>query len=87
MPGLKLPRQEIGQRGDEIYATVLRDILEPRCNGQFVAIDVESQDYKVADEAMDASDRLRQRHPDAQVLVTRVGFPSAFIARKVRSRT
>lgn len=87
MPGLRLSRQEIGRRGDEIYTTVLRDILEPQCNGQFVAIDVESQDYEVADEAMDASDRLRQRHPDAQVLVTRVGFPAAFVARGVRSRS
>ena len=81
MPGLRLPRQEIGQRGDEIYSTMLRDVLEPQYNGQFVAIDVESQDYELADEAMDASDRLRQRQPDGQVLVKRVGYPAAFFAR------
>lgn len=85
MPGLRLPRQEIGQRGDEIYLTTLRGVLEPRCNGQFVAIDVESHDYEVADEAMDASDRLRQRHINAQVLVKRVGFPASFFARGARS--
>lgn len=74
----RLARNEIGQRGREIYETRLRAVLEPEHDGQFVAIDVESAEFEVADEAQDASDRLWERCPGAQILIERVGHPSAF---------
>ena len=81
MPTLKLTPQEIGDRGKAIYILNLRVLLEPHYHGQFVAIDVDSGDYEISDEAHSASDRLRLRHPDAQVLVERIGFPAAFHVR------
>lgn len=84
MPVRRLPREEIGERGVQIYEHKLRSILEPQFNGQFVAIDVESEDYEVASEAREASIRLRERHPEAQVLVERVGYPAAFVALNCR---
>ena len=86
MPERRLPREEIGERGVQIYEHKLRLILEPQFNGQFVAIDVESEDYEVASEARDASIRLRERHPEAQVLVERVGYPAAFVALNWRNQ-
>ena len=44
----RLAREEIGDRGSAIYASKLRPLLEPQCRGQFVAIDVETEDYEVA---------------------------------------
>lgn len=82
MSVLRLPREEIGVRGEAIYASKLRAILEPQDRGRFVAIDVETEDYEVADEAHEASDRLHERHPAAQVLVERIGYPAAFQARR-----
>lgn len=76
----RLARDEIGDRGVAIYTFKLRPLLEPQCHGQFVAIDVETEDYEVADEALEASNRLHQRHPEAQVLVERIGYPAAFFA-------
>ena len=78
----RLAREEIGDRGVAIYASKLRPLLEPQFRGKFVAIDVETEDYEVADEAHEASDRLHQRHPAAQVLVERIGYPAAFSARR-----
>jgi hypothetical protein len=86
MPDRRLLRDEIGERGVQIYERKLRLILEPQFNGQFVAIDVESEDYEVASEAREASIRLRERHPNAQVLVERVGFPAAFVALNWRKQ-
>ncbi len=83
MSVLRLAPQEIGVRGEAIYASQLRMILEPQHRGQFVAIDVESEDYEVADEAHEASDRLHQRRPSAQMLVERIGYPAAFRVRRV----
>lgn len=76
----RLEREEIGRRGTEIYQAKLRAILEPEFDGMFVAIDVESGNYEVADEAGDASDRLWAKVPDAQILVERIGHRAAFHA-------
>ena len=80
MPIRRLSRDEIGERGVAIYDSKLRSILEPQLHGKFVAIDVESEDYEVADETAAACDRLWERCPDAQVLVERIGYPAAFNA-------
>ena len=80
----RLARNEIGDRGVAIYTSKLRPLLEPQCHGQFVAIDVETEDYEVADEADEASDRLWERCPNAQILVERIGYPAAFHALGVR---
>jgi hypothetical protein len=81
MPTRRLLREEIGELGVQIYESRLRAVLEPQFHGQFVAIDVESEDYEVANEAAIASDRLWARRPDAQVLIERIGYPAAFDAR------
>ncbi len=86
MPERRLPREEIGERGVRIYEQKLRSILEPQFKGQFVTIDVETEDLEVASEARDASNRLRERHPEAQVLVERVGYPAAFVALGCRKQ-
>ena len=80
----RLARDEIGNRGVAIYESKLRSILEPECRGQFVAIDVETEDYEVACDGVEASDRLSNRRPDAQILVERIGYPAAFHALGVR---
>ena len=82
----RLAREEIGDRGSAIYISKLRPLLEPQCRGQFVAIDVETEDYEVASDADVASDRLWERRPDAQILVERIGYPAVFHALNMQSR-
>ena len=43
-----------------------------------MAVDVESGDYEVADDALMASTGLRNRRPKASVYLMRVGRPTAF---------
>lgn len=83
----RLQRDEIGRRGNEIYQSKLRALLEPQFDGKFVAIDVESGEYELADEAGDASDLLWARLPDAQILIERVGHRAAFHAFTSEART
>ena len=47
----RLSRDEIGIRGTEIYECQLRSTLDATVLDQFVAIDVETAEYEVADEA------------------------------------
>ena len=80
MPGLRLPDREVADRGKAIYRNRLKELLEPTSRDKLVAIDVESEDYEVADETLDAMDRLLERHPEAQIWVERVGNSGAFKA-------
>ena len=69
------PRKEAVHLGKEIY---LRDILpqvETEHFGDYVAIDVETGDWAVADTTRLAVDRLLEQHPDAvDILCERVGY-------------
>ncbi len=86
MTTTRLPKHEVGERGRRIYQSRLPGLLEAGLKGLFVAIDVVSEECEVAEEARDAGERLRAKHPDAQVLVERIGYPAAFSALGLRSR-
>lgn len=80
----RLSRDEIGERGSAIYESRLRSKLERTSLDQFVAIDVESAEYEVAEEAHLAGAQLRARLADPQIFVARVGHRAAFHARSQR---
>jgi hypothetical protein len=66
-------KEEIAKRGDEIYERDIRPRLKPKDQGKFVAIDIDSGEYVVAADESGASHRLRDRVPDAQIWLLRVG--------------
>ena len=69
----RLSREEVAERGDEIYDTHISPIVKAEDMGCYVVIDVESGDYEIDRNELAASDRLRARHPDAQTWLRRVG--------------
>ena len=71
-------KEEIARRGDEIFERDIRPRLKPEDNGRFVAIDIETRGFEIADEALTASDRLRERVPQAQTWLLRVGSPCVY---------
>lgn len=79
----RLSRDEIGRRGSEFYEADLKALLEPTSLDQFVAIDVETGEYEVAEEAHLAGEMLRKRLSDPQIFVARVGHRAAFHALRV----
>jgi hypothetical protein len=71
----RLPKVEIATRGDALYESVVRPRLTPDDVGKFCAIDVETSDFEVNAEQLTAGNNLRQRVPDAQIWMVRVGYP------------
>ena len=73
-------REELARRARDLYERRIREIVEADADneGRFVAVDVESGDYEVADDALMASAGLRRRRPEASVYLMRVGRPTAF---------
>ena len=71
-------REETARLGKEIYERDIRRLVEGDYHGEVVAIDVGSGSYALGKNALAASDRLRNQHPDAQVWLMRVGHRTLY---------
>ena len=74
--GQPAPSEEIARLGDEIYERDVRKQVVADHDGEYVAIDVESGKWAVADEvARRCRERLREKQPEAiDVWLLRVGY-------------
>jgi hypothetical protein len=80
--------EEIGQRGQEIYETRLRDRVETEANiGKIISIDVETGDYEIDDDLIKAGDRLLARHPGASLYGARIGYDAVCAVGGALART
>jgi hypothetical protein len=66
-------KEEFVRRGDAIFESEIRAKLSRENPRSFVAIDIETGAYEVDADEMTASKRLRDRVPDAQIWMRRVG--------------
>ena len=78
MPFADYQPGEIAARGEKIYQEQIRSRVYPAEKGKFLIIDVESGDYELDEKAIVASQRLRQRRPDAVNFGMKVGYVAAF---------
>ena len=65
--------EQLSARGRALYDNTLKAVLEPRYNGQEVAIHLDSGDYEVAKNTPHARRALRARHPDGLIMTTNIG--------------
>jgi hypothetical protein len=77
-PQPRYSKDEFARRGEEIFARDIRPHLKPGHEEDFVLIDIETGAYEIDANELEASDRLRARHPDAQVWMRRVGSRIAY---------
>jgi hypothetical protein len=70
-------QEETARRGQEIYARVVRPTLSEEDVGKFVEVDIESEDFEVDPDMIQAAPRLLARRPDAQLWLERVGYVAA----------
>ena len=66
--------EEAGRLGDEIYERDIRPQVEEAHHGKIVAIDVDSGDYVIDDNALAASERLLAQNPGADIWCVKVGY-------------
>ena len=69
---------EVCDRGEQIYEEQIKHLVEPDHNGKFIVIDIESEDYEIAENMLIAEDRLKGRRPEAVGFGARVGHNSAY---------
>ncbi len=66
-------KEEFAQKGDRIYENQIRSLVEKEYIGHIVAIDIETGNYEIAEDTMTATRQLRQRIPDSQTWVIKIG--------------
>lgn len=80
--------EEIGRRGQEIYDQKLRPLVETKENiGKIISIDIETGDYEIDDDLIQAGDRLLARHPGAALYGVRIGYDAVYAVGGSPSRT
>ena len=77
MPYSDYVSEAIVARGEDIYQR-FRHELEPRHKGQFFVVDIETEDYEIADEDLVATERLLAKYPDAVTYRLQIGFGAAY---------
>ena len=74
----RLSSDEIWRRGDEWYDNHIRSIVETEENiGKIITLDVETGDYEITTwlNSYQGSDKLLTKHPDAELIQIRIGYP------------
>jgi predicted nucleic acid-binding Zn-ribbon protein len=66
-------KEEFARQGDELYEHKVRPNIDRNDEGKFVVINIDTGDYEIDIDELDAYDRLIARHPESQVWVMQVG--------------
>jgi len=77
MSSTTMDHRELARRGRDYYDRVLRAKLEPEHKGKFLALEVETGDYALGDNSLEALDRAEAQHPDSVFYILRVGYRTA----------
>jgi hypothetical protein len=73
-------KEEHVDKGEEIYGKI-KEELEPEHKGEFVAIEVDTGDYFVGKDPIEADEKAREKYPDAVFFLARIGYRAAFVRR------
>ncbi|MYD59984.1 MAG: hypothetical protein F4W91_02985 [Gemmatimonadetes bacterium] len=65
--------EKTARRGDKIYDRAIRPHVETTHYGKVVAIDIDTESYIIADNALAASERLLKQYPKAEIWCVRIG--------------
>lgn len=76
--GRRYPKDEFARRGRELYNQLVLPQLKRADKGKFVAIDIETGDFEMAESILAACRQLRARRSDPQPWVERVGYPYVY---------
>lgn len=75
MQTILLSHEEVGQLAKQLYESTIRQKVESPDNiGKMVIIDIETGDYEVDKNGLQAANQLNKKHPDARLFGLRIGY-------------
>lgn len=78
MPYANYPPEEVESRGEDLYQQQIRPKVEAANRGKFVVIDIETGDFELDEDDLQATKRALAKRPDAVLYGVRVGYPTAY---------
>ena len=60
-----------------VYRDRIRPLVYPKQKGRMLVLEPESGDYEIADHAIDASEKLRERHPGDLFFTIKIGYKAS----------
>ena len=73
MAKARYSKQEFARRGDTLFQDQILPQLNEQDAGKFVAIDIETGQFAVDGNEVQASAQVKARRPEAQIWICRVG--------------
>ncbi len=73
-----LTPDQIAQKGQQLYEERLKPDLEPRQNGKFVVVEVETGEYFIGESILEALQKAKEKHPEKLFHTIRIGYPGVF---------
>lgn len=74
----KYAPEEVEARGEEIYHQQIRPQVEAGNKGKFVVIDIETGEFEVDDDDLQATKRALAKRPEAVLYGVRIGYRTAY---------
>jgi hypothetical protein len=74
----KYSPQQVESRGEAIYEQTVRSEVEEGNQGSFVVIDIETGNYEVDADDLQATKRALAKRPNAVLYGLRIGYPTAY---------
>ena len=69
-------KEEIVQKGKELYEKQIRKEVEDGNTGKVLVINVENGEYVLDEDGLAAAHRAQEKHPGAALYAMRIGFPT-----------
>lgn len=73
MSVLRPSAREIVERGQAIYESRIRPLVEREHAGKYLVLDIETGEYKIDADHIAASDRAAAKHPEGLLFAMRIG--------------
>jgi len=74
----KYTPEEVEARGQALYEQQIRSAVEPEHKGKFLVMDVETGEYEIDEDDLNATKRAVLKRPDAVLYGLRIGYPAAY---------
>lgn len=78
MPYANYSPQEVASQGEAIYEQNIRKNIETGNQGKFVVIDIETGEYEIDDDDLQATKRVLAKRSDAVLYGLRIRYPTAY---------